>query len=522
MNRHKSAAVRRYDFFKFVVAFLLIITIGVLALRRGYLPLTLPLFSSTAEVDVAALTPTASPATETSGVSVIATPTAPVPTATPTVTAPSLDTSTIPDAEGQVTLRGTGVPGSRLQVVSNDEVLGEVTVAEDGTWSYQAMLSPGEHQLQVRALDDAGEVAATSNAAAVAVPTATPELITAPTLDTPAMPDAEGTVMLEGTGTPGSRVEVVADDEVLEDVTVGEDGAWSYQATLSPGEHQLQARALDEAGEVVAASDVVAVTVPEATPLPGTALTLAAPTEPDAEGRVTLRGTGAPSGTVQVVVDGEVQEEVTVEEDGTWSLQMTLSPGEHQLQARALDDEGEVIAESEEVVFSQPELTVQTPVILTPTQGITLTAGVITIAGTGSPSATLEVLLDGEVLSTTVVQESGAWAISSVISPGVHSLVVQALDDPERLSESLSISVEAGAEEAEVAEEPPSEAEDVEEGCGVGEIRDDTYIVAPCEYIALIAERAGVTVEALLAANPDLEDPNLIYPGQVLNLPLRD
>jgi LysM repeat protein len=137
----------------------------------------------------------------------------------------------------------------------------------------------------------------------------------------------------------------------------------------------------------------------------------------------------------------------------------------------------------------------------------------------------LEVLLDGEVISTTTVQASGVWTISHVISAGVHSLAVQMLEDPESLSQSLQVNVETGVGETATAEdtEPPSEiAEDEEEGCGVGEIRDDTYVVAACEYIALIAERAGVTVEALLAANPDLENPDLIYPGQVLNLPPSD
>jgi LysM repeat protein len=429
-----------------------------------------------------------------------------------------------PDAEGRVTLEGTGTPGSTVQIMVDGEAMGEVTVGDDGTWVYPATLSPGEHQLQARALDDEGAVVGSSEAMAVEVPTptATPLPIIAPTLDTPATPDAEGRVTLEGTGTPGSMVQIIVDGEAVEDVTVGDDGTWAYPATIAPGEHQLQARALDDEGTVVAESRAITFAVPmppgtpTATPEPVTALTMEIPTESDAGGNVTLRGTGAPSGgTVQIVVDSEVLEDVTVGESGTWVYTATLSPGEHQLQARALDEEGTVIAESEVVTFSQPEL-VQAPAILTPTQGITLTAGVVQIAGTGSPSAALEVLLNGEVLSTTVVSEDGAWAISRVISPGTYSLTVQVPDDPERLSQSLSFMVEASSvDEGEGAE-------DVEEGCGIGEIRDDTYIVAPCEYIALIAERAGVTVEALLAANPDLEDPDLIYPGQVLNLPPRD
>lgn len=45
-----------------------------------------------------------------------------------------------------------------------------------------------------------------------------------------------------------------------------------------------------------------------------------------------------------------------------------------------------------------------------------------------------------------------------------------------------------------------------------------TYTVQWGDWIRKIAEKHGVTVEALLAANPRIR-PDLIYPGQVLNIP---
>ena len=45
-----------------------------------------------------------------------------------------------------------------------------------------------------------------------------------------------------------------------------------------------------------------------------------------------------------------------------------------------------------------------------------------------------------------------------------------------------------------------------------------TYTVLPGESLADIAAKNGVTVDALIAAN-DVPDPNIIYTGQVLNLP---
>lgn len=46
-----------------------------------------------------------------------------------------------------------------------------------------------------------------------------------------------------------------------------------------------------------------------------------------------------------------------------------------------------------------------------------------------------------------------------------------------------------------------------------------TYVVQPGDSLSAIADRLGVSLAALEAANPQISDPNLIDVGQVLNLP---
>lgn len=46
-----------------------------------------------------------------------------------------------------------------------------------------------------------------------------------------------------------------------------------------------------------------------------------------------------------------------------------------------------------------------------------------------------------------------------------------------------------------------------------------TYVVQPGDWLARIARRCGTSVEALLAANPQITDPGLVRPGQVLQIP---
>ncbi|HJS18094.1 MAG TPA: LysM peptidoglycan-binding domain-containing protein [Anaerolineales bacterium] len=46
-----------------------------------------------------------------------------------------------------------------------------------------------------------------------------------------------------------------------------------------------------------------------------------------------------------------------------------------------------------------------------------------------------------------------------------------------------------------------------------------TYVVQPGDTLAKIAKRSGTTVSAIMAVNPQITNPNVIYVGQVIYLP---
>ncbi|HUW65727.1 MAG TPA: LysM domain-containing protein [Spirochaetia bacterium] len=46
-----------------------------------------------------------------------------------------------------------------------------------------------------------------------------------------------------------------------------------------------------------------------------------------------------------------------------------------------------------------------------------------------------------------------------------------------------------------------------------------TYMVQPGDTMSGIASMFGVSLAALVAANPQIANPDLIYPGQVINIP---
>ena len=55
-----------------------------------------------------------------------------------------------------------------------------------------------------------------------------------------------------------------------------------------------------------------------------------------------------------------------------------------------------------------------------------------------------------------------------------------------------------------------------------GEDRGDTYVVGACDFLTKIAYKLGVPYRALLAANPQIKNPDFIYAGQIIHVPSRD
>ena len=82
--------------------------------------------------------------------------------------------------------------------------------------------------------------------------------------------------------------------------------------------------------------------------------------------------------------------------------------------------------------------------------------------------------------------------------------------------ETWRVLVRAPATNESALSPPFTVTEGAEVGCG------PTYTVRPGDWLARIARRCNTTVDALLAANAIVRDPNRIYPGQVLTIPQGD
>ncbi|GEM_PF-941738 len=427
------------------------------------------------------------------------------------VKAPTLDTPKVGD-DGTLTLSGKGTPGSKVEIWAGSKRIGEATVGADGTWSFAApSMEAGDYDFSVRAVDASGKTLAESEPLKFTVPALA---LVAPTFDLPKIGD-DGTLTLSGKGTPGSKVEIWAGGKRIGEATVGADGTWSFAApSMDAGDYDFSARVVDASGATLAESEPLKFTVPSLTVA---APTLSAPQASD-DGTVTLSGTGTPGSKVEIWAGGKRIGEATVGADGKWSFAAPLEAGDYDFSARAVDASGKTLAESAPLKFTVPAL-VKAPTLTAPLPNAAITGDTLALAGTGEPGAEVEILDNGKVVGAAVVQADGTWEFDYKCEPGVHSLTVQNTGDAASASETVNIEVAAAA--------PPTPAPKPAAGvCSAGNIpmgvdQGTTYIVARCEYMALIAQRTGVKLADLIAANPQVTNPNLIYPDQVLNLPPR-
>ena len=370
-----------------------------------------------------------------------------------------------------------------------------------------------------RTVPAAPQVSATATALPVAQATLMPPMPTPTTLITPrlTLPVAgatldDGKVTLKGTGQPGSKVQVLANGVVVGEVIVGGDGSWTLAVDLGkPGNYVLSAQVVDASGKLVAASDPVSVVLAAPTPAV-VAPVLTSPSASDklTVGDVTFKGTGTPGSEVEMVVEGKAVGKTRVDSGGTWLFKTEMGqPGDYQVKARALDATGKMVAESAPVSLSVAAAIVK-PAIASPAAGASLPSGPMALAGTGKANDELEIVDGGKVVGTVKVGADGQWRFIYEPASGERELLARVKGNPGIASSALKVTVAA-----------PALLPTTGGGCvgPQGRIEGRAYIVGACDTLFGISQITGVSLKALLAANPQIKDSDLIYPGQVIQLP---
>jgi hypothetical protein len=352
-----------------------------------------------------------------------------------------------------------------------------------------------------------------------------------PTVDVPdsGLRASDGELQLSGTGLAGYEVRAVVDGQVLGATEVGADGTWSLDVTfVKPGEQALTVQTLSrgyvvsESGPVpVSVSGVVATEQASTSPvIAGSPPTLKLPAGGAlAAGDSVLTGTGEPGSEVQIVIDGEVVDVTEVDDDGAWSLDLSLvMPGDYELRVQALDASGEVVAEAEPVevsVTGEAEVTeaaaasttgvTTPPELLFPIDGADVISGRLTLIGPGQSGAGVEILDGSVVLGTTEVDADGEWRFTFEPQARTYQFTVRSVGDTTTPSGSIEVRV-AGDTDVDCFSNP-------------GIDRGDVFVVGTCDTLEDISKLKGISLEDLEAANSQIADPNMVYPGDFVTIP---
>ena len=266
-------------------------------------------------------------------------------------------------------------------------------------------------------------------------------------------------------------------------------------------------------------------------------------------GETVIAGRAAPNSEVTVTTqDGGSLGRARADSSGSWAIvsETPLSPGSHEIGVEAKGAEGETQLSEELVVVVVPEAakastSAKTPespapdtqvlAVLTPRQGSAATkvltqepeagiaqgdlvldsvdydeSGRVVVGGRATPGARVLIYLDNRLVGDSITGADGRWSHrpEQPVAEGLHSLRVDQVD-------------RSGAVLARV--ETPFSREAVR----VPEDDEEFVIVQPGNSLWRIARRSygeGLRYTVIYQANKDqIRDPDLIYPGQVFELP---
>lgn len=249
------------------------------------------------------------------------------------------------------------------------------------------------------------------------------------------------------------------------------------------------------------------------------------------EGNAVIAGRATPKANVEVIDAGEtVLGAIKADERGEWVFLPTspLEPGERELSLRATNPDETILTSKDVVILVVPDNNTEALALTmsedgtgavralqTPgAQAIELSIdavnyddkGNLSLSGTAPQDATVFLYLDNEFLGGTTADERNSWAISpqTVVAPGVYQLRADQVDENKKVINRVTI--------------PFSRAENMDHVPA-----DRKFVVQPGNSLWRIARRvygSGFDYAVIYKANEDqISDPDLIYPGQVFEIP---
>lgn len=252
----------------------------------------------------------------------------------------------------------------------------------------------------------------------------------------------------------------------------------------------------------------------------------------DRTGYAVIAGRAAPGSEVSVFANGDALAQTTAEADGSWALSTDtpLDAGPVELSLSMVTPDGMTIRSEQTVIILVPAQDGDAPRVLRTTPGgatqvlqepgdvgeglgpLALDvidyddSGAVIFSGRATPGAVVQVFINRQLIGQAQANERGRWLLSpdATINPGVYDLLIVQLDENGRPAYAIELPFERAS------------PDDIQLG-------DGRVVVQPGNSLWRIARRAygqGAQYTIIYAANADqIRDPDLIYPGQVFEVP---
>jgi len=328
------------------------------------------------------------------------------------------------------TFTGTAEANSKVRLYVDGALVDSTTADGSGNFSkVSAALAQGSHTIKATSTDAAGNTSGFSNTNTFTIDTVAPN---APVVILPADGSiiATTTPTFTGTAEANSKVRLYVDGVLVDSTTANGSGNFSkVSSALAEGSHTIKATSTDAAGNTSVFSNMNTFTIDTTSPnapvviLPanGSVVTTTTPT---------FTGTAEANTKVRLYVDGLLVDSTTSDGSGNFSkVSATLSQGSHTIKATSTDAAGNTSVFSNTNTFTIDTQAPNTPVVLSPADGSTITTTTPTFFGTAEANSKLRLYVDGVLVDSVTADGSGNFnKVSATLAQGSHTITVTATD----------------------------------------------------------------------------------------------
>ncbi len=323
-------------------------------------------------------------------------------------TSKSLTMSATSNADGTLTLTGSGEAGATVKVVYPDGTKDSFVIPASGKFSITSdTVQPSGAVNAVQVLRS-GEVS--DSAKLVFVDDKAP---LAPTAKTTANPD--GTLTVAGTAEPGSTVVVTFPDGTIGKATVGDNGQYTITSPDPQTSGSVTITATDSGGN---SSHATAIGFDDGTPPLAPTVTL----KSNPDGTVTLTGTAEPGSTINITFPDGTAAQAVIPANGQYALTSTTPQKSGTVTTTTTDQAGNTSPSVTTLVAdTTPPLAPALTVAANPD-------GTLTVSGTAEPGSTVAVTFPDGTTATVPVAANGTYSATSATPQGSGPVTATASD----------------------------------------------------------------------------------------------